>query len=340
MLDPLKLSPTSLGENKLMLPGIGLGCMGLTEFYGAHTQDADVKSVITHAIEKGVVYLDTADAYGPWRNEIEVGKAIKGRRDQIILSTKFGVVRKEGESSGLSGGICGKADYVKQACDESLKRLGVDFIDLYFMHRPDPDTPIEETAQAMGELVKDGKIGAIGFCEIDEDLLRRANAVHPVTAIQSEYSLWHRDPEVLFPAMKELNVGLVPYSPLGRGFLTGTIRSIEDLAEDDWRRHSPRFQGENFKNNLAIVDALGELAEQKGCTTAQLAIAWVRSAPVPAVPLTGATTIAQLDENVAALSVNLTAEDLEKIEAIAPGSAFGGASWPEGSAGSKVGKKS
>lgn len=325
-----------LGSQGLVTPAMGMGCMGLTVFYGADTAAADPRAMIRHAIDAGVPFLDTSDAYGPFTNEAAVGEAIAGRRDEVILATKFGVVRREGQADGVSGGICGKAAYVAEACDASLRRLGTDHIDLYLMHRPDPDTPIEETVGAMGDLVRAGKVRYIGLCEVGPRLLRRAHATFPVSVVQSEYSLWHRDPEDLFGVLKELGIGLVPYSPLGRGFLTGKIRSIDDLAPDDWRRVSPRFQGENFARNLAVVDRVRALATQKGCTTAQLALAWVLAQGDFIVPLQGATTMAQLDENLGALEVRLTRGDLAGLDSISPKGAVAGDSWPAGSVGARV----
>lgn len=321
---------------RLPLPGLGLGCMALTEFYGKDSAAADPDAVIGRALELGVTLIDTADAYGPFRNEEAVGRALKGRRDKAILSTKFGVDREAGDTSGISGGLNGRPEFVKKACEASLKRLQTDVIDLYFMHRLDPTTPVEETTGALADLVRDGKVRHIGFCEVGAETLHRASAVHPVSALQSEYSLWHRDPEHLFETINALGVTLVNYSPLGRGFLSGQIRSIDDLAEDDWRRNSPRFQGENFARNLAIVDAVRAVADAKGCTLAQLALAWCRSAPAHVAPLNGATTVAQLEENAASLDIVLTDEDVWAIERAAPAEAFGGQSWPTGSVGARV----
>lgn len=321
---------------RLTLPGLGLGCMALTEFYGKDSAHADPDAVIGRALDLGITLIDTADAYGPFRNEEAVGRALKGKRDKAILATKFGVDREAGNAAGLTGGLNGRPEFVKRACEASLKRLQTDVIDLYFMHRLDPTTPIEDTTGALAELVQEGKVRHIGFCEISAATLRRAHAVHPVSALQSEYSLWHRDPEKHFETLNELGISFVNYSPLGRGFLSGQIRSIDDLAEDDWRRHSPRFQGENFARNLAIVDAVQKVAQAKGCTLAQLALAWCRAAPASVTPLNGATTIAQLEENAAVLDLHLTAQDLAAIERAAPAEAFGGQSWPEGSVGARV----
>ena len=327
---------SSATSPRLALPGLGLGCMALTEFYGNDSAGADADAVIGRALELGVSLIDTADAYGPFRNEEAVGRALKGRRNKAILSTKFGVDRQAGDTSGISGGLNGRPEFVKGACEASLRRLQTDVIDIYFMHRLDPTTPVEETTGALADLVQEGKIRHIGFCEVGADTLRRAHAVHPVSALQSEYSLWHRDPERLFGDLNALGISLVNYSPLGRGFLSGQIRSIDDLAEDDWRRNSPRFQGENFARNLAIVDAVRAVADAKGCTLAQLALAWCRSAPAHVTSLNGATNVAQLEENAASLNVVLTPEDIAAIERAAPAEAFGGQSWPVGSVGARV----
>ncbi len=322
----------------LALPRLGLGCMGFTEFYGDDSAAADPDAIVGRALDLGVTLIDTADAYGPFRNEEAVGRALRGKRHRAVLATKFGVDREAGDASGISGRLNGKPDFVKRACEASLQRLGCDVIDLYYMHRLDPETPVEETAGALAELVREGKIRHYGLCEVGAETLRRANAVHPVSALQSEFSLWHRDPEALFPDLAALGVPLVNYSPLGRGFLSGRIRSIDDLAKDDWRRLSPRFQGENFDRNLAVVDAVRDLADAKGCTTAQLALAWCRAAPVRVVPLTGATTVEQLEENAASLDVVLSREEVAAIERAAPAGAFGGESWPPGSVGGRVEK--
>jgi aryl-alcohol dehydrogenase-like predicted oxidoreductase len=327
--------PVRLSED-LIVPGLGLGCMGLTEFYGTDSREADANAVISRAIELGIPFLDTADAYGPWRNEEAVGRALRGRRHEVVLSSKFGVVRREDQGDGITGAICGRPNYVKAACDASLRRLGVDHLDLYFMHRPDPETPIEETAGALVDLVGAGKVRAIGFCEIGPALLRRAHAIHPVAAVQSEFSLWHRATAVLLPVLRELGVGLVAYSPLGRGFLSGKIRSLDDLAPDDWRRNSPRFQGDNFARNLAVVDRLKDIAARRGVTTAQLALAWIRAQADFIVPLSGATTVTQLEENAQSLEIQLDARELEEIEAASPRDAFAGESWPAGSVGARV----
>jgi aryl-alcohol dehydrogenase-like predicted oxidoreductase len=326
--------PVRLGVHGPTVPGMGLGCMGLTSFYGNDTAAADPKEVISRALDLGIPFVDTADAYGPYTNEIEVGAALKGRREQFVLATKFGVVRRDNDSKAATGSICGRAEYVRQSCEKSLKRLGTDHLDLYYMHRPDPHTPIEETTDALARLVAEGKVRYIGFCEIGPSLVKRAHAVHPVCGVQSEYSLWHRDTEDLLPTLRELGIGLVAYSPLGRGFLSGKIRSPDDLASDDWRRQSPRFQGENFARNLQVLDEVKRLAHANAITSAQLALAWIIAQG--AVPLNGATSIEQLEENVRALDVQLSPHDLAAIEAVSPKGAFSGASWPAGSVGEKV----
>lgn len=325
-----------LGSQGLQVPPMGMGCMGFTSFYGADTANARPAEVIARAIALGLPFLDTADAYGPFVNEEAVGAAIRGRRHEVVLATKFGVRRQDGDSAGLGAiGVCGRADYVREACEASLRRLGTDHIDLYYMHRHDPDTPIEETTGALADLVRSGKVRGIGFCEIGPSLIRRAHAVHPLTAIQAEYSLWHRDPEeAVLPVLQQLGIGFVCYSPLGRGFLTGRIRSLDDLAPDDWRRHSPRFQGENFERNLALVDRISAWAAGRGATPAQLALAWLLARG--AVPLQGATTVEQLEENAAALAVHLSEAELAELDRLAPLGTAAGEAWPEGSVGARV----
>jgi aryl-alcohol dehydrogenase-like predicted oxidoreductase len=332
------IRPRQLGAQGLQVPALGAGCMGLTGVYGDDTASADPESLIRRAIDLGMPFFDTSDAYGPFINEEVVGSALKGRRNDVVLATKFGVVRSAGQSDGLSAtGIDGRPEYVKRACEASLKRLQTDYIDLYYMHRPDPGTPIEDTVGAMAELVRAGKVRYIGLCEVGPSLIRRAHVVHPLSAVQSEYSLWHRDPEdAVLPLLCELGIGFVCYSPLGRGFLTGKIRSLDDLAPDDWRRLSPRFQGENFKKNLDVVDRVNAIATGKGCTTAQLALAWLSAQGEMIVPLQGATSISQLEENIGALEVRLTREDLESIERVAPKGIAAGEAWPEGSVGAQV----
>lgn len=316
-----------LGSQGLTASEIGLGCMGMSDFYGTRN-DEESLATLHRAVEMGVTFWDTADMYGPYTNEELVGKALKGVRDKITLATKFGIVRDP--NNPQVRGINGRPEYVKKACEGSLKRLGTDVIDLYYLHRVDPNTPIEETAGAMGELVKEGKVRGIGFSEIAVDTLRRAHAVHPVTAVQSEYSLWTRDPEDgVLDTCKELGIAFVAYSPLGRGFLTGQIKKFEDLEEGDYRRFSPRFQGENFQKNLDLVKRIEEMAAKKGCTASQLALAWVMAQEDFIFPIPGTKRIKYLEENAAAASVELTAEDLAEIDAIAPKGVAAGPRYPE-----------
>jgi aryl-alcohol dehydrogenase-like predicted oxidoreductase len=295
--------------------------MGMSEFYSGR-DEAEAIATIHRALELGVTLLDTADMYGPFTNEILVGKAIADRRDRVVLATKFGNVRgRNGEFLGIRG----DADYVRQACDASLKRLGVDHIDLYYQHRVDPNTPIEETVGAMADLVQAGKVRYLGLSEAAPDTIRRAHAVHPITALQTEYSLWSRDPEeAILPTVRELGIGYVAYSPLGRGFLTGQIRRIEDLAEDDYRRNSPRFQGENFQKNLDLVAEIEQMAQEKGCTPAQLALAWLLAQGEEIVPIPGTKKRARLEENLGALAVQVTPEDCARIDRILPPGAAAG----------------
>jgi len=295
--------------------------MGMSEFYGGR-DEAEAVATIHRGIDLGVTFLDTADMYGPFTNEVLVGKAIADRRDQVVLATKFGNVRSE---TGEFLGIRGDADYVRQACDASLKRLGVDHIDLYYQHRVDTDTPIEETVGAMAELVKAGKVRYIGLSEAGPETIRRAHAVHPITALQTEYSLWSREPEEeILPTVRQLGIGYVAYSPLGRGFLTGQIRSVDDLAEDDYRRHAPRFQGENFQKNLDLVREIEAMAREKRCTPSQLALAWLLAQGEDIVPIPGTKKRARLEENVATLDVPITAEDRARIDRILPPGAAAG----------------
>jgi len=290
--------------------------MGLSDFYGPAIDRAAAVATLHRAIDLGVTFFDTADAYGPHTNEQLVGAAIRDRRDQVVVATKFGFVRTpEGKSLGING----RPDYVRQACDASLQRLGVDTIDLYYQHRVDATTPIEETVGAMAELVRAGKVRYLGLSEAAPATLRRAAAVHPIAALQTEYSLWSRDPEGgLLATCRELGIGFVAYSPLGRGFLTGRYRSTDDLAPDDWRRTNPRFAGENFQKNLDVVDKVGELARQKDCTPAQLALAWLLAQGPDIVPIPGSTRPERIAENVGALTVTLTPDDLAALEALAP----------------------
>jgi aryl-alcohol dehydrogenase-like predicted oxidoreductase len=306
----------TLGRSGPTVSALGLGCMGMSEFYGATNDDESIVT-IHRALDLGVNFLDTADAYGPHTNERLVGRAIAGRRDEVVLATKFGNVRDPSDPSARS--VNGKPEYVRSACEGSLQRLGVDHIDLYYQHRVDPNTPIEETVGAMAELVEQGKVRYLGLSEAAPDTLRRANAVHQITALQTEYSLWTRDPaDEVLPTCRELGVGFVPYSPLGRGFLTGTIKSVDDLAPDDFRRSTPRFQGENFQRNLDLVAKVEGLAAAKGVTPAQLALAWVLAQGEDIVPIPGTRRVERLEENIGALDVELTADDLAEISAALP----------------------
>jgi len=309
----------------LEVSAVGLGCMGMSAFYGVR-DDTESTATIHRALDLGVTLLDTADMYGPHTNERLVGAAIAARRDQVVLATKFGnVVNADGSRS-----VNGRPDYVRSACDASLQRLGVDHIDLYYQHRVDPDTPIEETIGAMAELVAAGKVRHLGMSEAGSDTLRRAAAVHPIAALQSEWSLWSRDIEDdVVPTARELGIGLVAYSPLGRGFLTGAITKPEDLADDDFRKANPRFVGEAFAANMAVVQAVRELAADKGVSAAQLALAWVLSRGGDVVPIPGTRNIGRLEENVAAVAVMLTEDDLARIEAVAPPEAFTGTRYAE-----------
>jgi aryl-alcohol dehydrogenase-like predicted oxidoreductase len=315
-----------LGHSNINVSALGLGCMGMSEFYGPRN-DQESMGVIHRALDLGVDFLDTADVYGRGRNEELVGRALKGRRDRVALATKFGNVR---DAAGNFSGINGRPEYIRQCCDSSLKRLGLDHIDLYYQHRVDRGVPIEETVGAMARLIEEGKVRWLGLSEASASTLRRAHKAHPITALQTEYSLWTRDPEdEILPACRELGVTFVPYSPLGRGFLSGKIKSPEDLAADDWRRLNPRFQGENFTKNLDLVKRVGEMARAKSCTPAQLALAWVLAQGQDIVPIPGASRIAHLEENIAALDVSLTPDDLARINEIAPQGAAAGERYPE-----------
>ena len=310
----------TLGRD-LTVSAIGLGCMGMSEFYGTG-DEAESIATIHRAIEFGVTLIDTADMYGIGRNEELVGRAIKGRRESVILATKFGNVR--GADGGFLG-VNGRPDYVRAACEASLRRLGVETIDLYYQHRVDPDTPIEETVGAMAELVRAGKVRHLGLSEAAPETIRRAHKVHPIAALQTEYSLWSRDPEdAILATVRELGIGFVAYSPLGRGFLTGQIKQVEDLAPDDYRRHNPRFQGDNMRRNLDLVAAVEAMAREKGCTPAQLALAWVLAQGSDIVPIPGTKRRRYLEENIGALSVTLTADDRKRLDAVLPPGAAAG----------------
>ncbi|WIG55666.1 MAG: Oxidoreductase, aldo/keto reductase family [Rhodanobacteraceae bacterium] len=312
----------TLGPEGPEVSAIGLGCMGMSEFYGAH-DDAESIRVIHHALEAGLNFLDTADIYGPHTNEVLVGKAIKGRRNGVFLASKFGIVRDPDDPK--KRGVNGRPEYVRAACDASLKRLGVEHIDLYYQHRVDPKTPIEDTVGAMADLVRAGKVRFIGLSEPSAATIERAHKLHPVTAVQSEYSLWTRDPEDgILQTCEKLGIGFVPYSPLGRGFLTGAIRSPDDFDDEDYRKHSPRFEGENFARNLKLVDKVRELAHGKGCTPAQLALAWVLAQGAHIVPIPGTKRVKYLDENLGALDVVLDAGDLAAIDEVFPPDAAAG----------------
>lgn len=326
----MKIKP--LGNQGLQASELGLGCMGMSDFYGKH-DDNESTRVIHRAIELGVTFLDTADMYGPHTNEELVGRAIKGYREKVTLATKFGVVRDPKDASVR--GINGKPEYVQQACEASLKRLNVDVIDLYYLHRKDPATPIEETVGAMAKLVQQGKIRCIGLSEVNAETLRKAHAVHAITALQTEYSLWSRDPEDgLLQTCSELGIAFVAYSPLGRGFLTGQYKKIDDFDPDDYRRYSPRFQGENFEKNLELVTKIEALAKNKGCTGSQLALAWVMAQNDNIFPIPGTKRIKYLEENAGAVNIKLTAEELAEIDSIAPKGVAIGLRYPEAIMGS------
>ncbi len=317
----------SLGSQGLMASQIGLGCMGMSEFYGEQNDEESIKT-IHKAFDLGVTFYDTANMYGPFTNEILVGKAIKQFRNKITIATKFGIVRDP--ANPKARGVNGKPEYVKSCCEASLERLHVDVIDLYYLHRKDPDTPIEETIGAMADLVKEGKVRGIGVSEVNAETLRKAHATYPLSALQSEYSLWSREPEdKIIPTCKELGIAFVAYSPLGRGFLTGQIKSFDDFDEDDFRRSSPRFQGENFNKNLELVKKIEAIAKEKNCTPSQLALAWVMAQEDFIFPIPGTKRVKYLEENVKAVDVKLSDLDLKQIEDVFPKNAAAGLRYTE-----------
>jgi len=316
-----------LGRSGLTVSALGLGCMGMSEFYGPSDENESI-ATIHRAIERGITLLDTADVYGPYKNEELVGRAIRGKRDKLVIATKFGIVRDAANPNAR--GVNGRPEYVRKSCEASLKRLGIDVIDLYYQHRVDPNTPIEETVGAMAALVQEGKIRHIGLSEASAKTLRRAAKVHAITALQSEYSLWSRDPEdEILTTCRELGIGFVAYSPLGRGFLTGQIKRFEDFAADDFRRTVSRFQGENFQKNVDLVAKVEEIAREKGCTPSQLALAWVLAQGEEIVPIPGTKRRNYLEENVGALNVKLTVDDLLRINEVFPQGAAAGQRYSE-----------
>ena len=312
----MAIETIALGTEGLTVSRQGLGCMGMSDFYGP-LDDGESTATIHRALELGVTFFDTSDMYGPHTNELLVGKALAGHRDEAVIATKFGIVRDPADPAKRA--VNGRPEYVRQACDGSLLRLGVDHIDLYYQHRVDPDTPIEETVGAMGELVREGKVRYLGLSEAAPATIRRAHAVHPISTLQTEYSVWSREPEEeILPALRELGIGFVPYSPLGRGFLTGALRSLDDLDQSDFRRYQPRFQGDNLADNVAIVEVIDQLASAKGCTPGQIALAFVHAAGRDVAPIPGTKRRTYLEENVAALEVELTEEDLAVLDTVAP----------------------
>jgi aryl-alcohol dehydrogenase-like predicted oxidoreductase len=320
------MKQSKLGNQGLAVSQMGLGCMGMSEFYGS-TDETESLRTINRAIDLGVNFLDTADMYGPFKNEILLSKVLKERRNEVVLATKFGIARSATDPTVR--GFNGSAEYCKKACEGSLQRLGIETIDLYYLHRIDPNVPIEETVGAMADLVKEGKVRYIGLSEVAPATLRRAFKEHPITALQTEYSLWSREPEdEIIPTCRELGIGFVPYSPLGRGFLTGEIKRFDDLAPDDFRRMSPRFQGENFDKNLVLVEKIKQLATEKGCTASQLALAWVMAQGDDIFPIPGTKRVKYLEENIAATDITLSADELAEINAIAPKDIAAGTRYP------------
>jgi aryl-alcohol dehydrogenase-like predicted oxidoreductase len=320
-----------LGRQGLQVSEIGLGCMGMSDFYTtSRVTEAQAIALIHCALDTGINFLDTSDAYGPHTNEALIGKALRGRRDGVVLATKFGILREPG--SAVSG-VNGRPEYVRASCEGSLQRLGVDRLDLYYLHRVDPAVPIEETVGAMADLVREGKVKYLGLSEAAPATIRRAHKVFPISALQTEYSLWSRDPEdQILPTVRELGVGYVAYSPLGRGFLSGKFRSIEDLAPDDYRRRSPRFQGDNFARNLALVREIETIAKDKGCTATQLALAWLLAQGPDIVPIPGTTSLVRVAENAAAGAVSLSMPDLARVNAVVPYNSAAGARYPAATA--------
>ncbi len=316
----------NLGTQGLIVSALGLGCMGMSEFYGT-ADDRKSIGIIHRASDLGINFFDTADMYGPYTNEQLVGKAIRDRRDTVVLATKFGIVRS---NDPAYRGVNGRPEYVKESCEGSLRRLGVDYIDLYYQHRVDPSVPIEDTVGAMADLIKEGKVRYLGLSEAGPQTIRRAHLTHPISALQSEYSLWSRDPEDdILATVRELGIGFVAYSPLGRGFLTGRIRLFDDLELNDYRRSSPRFQGDNFDKNLKLVERVGEIAKSKGITSGQIALAWVLAQGKDIVPIPGTTRLDHLEENITALELELTGKDLSDIREVMPEGDISGRRYPE-----------